>query len=284
MVGAHDGRTGAPPTKPVVAFRCPHCSLDLVEYETTFSCASGHSFDRAREGYVNLLVGGRLPGGSPGDDEAMVRARREVFDAGLYSPVIDVVAGRVAEAGPAVVLDAGCGEGSYLARAAALSGAEAHGIDISKPAVRLAARRHRTHRYAVASSFRLPFADTSFAALMNVFSPRPFDEMLRVLAPGGIAVVATPGAGHLAQLKALIYDLPRSHREPDETDDPGGLRCETVDRVAFTIDLCDVGLRLRLLEMTPYWWSTDPARREVIASTLVSVDVDVLVSTYRRVS
>ncbi len=230
---------------------------------------------------MNLLIGGRLPGGASGDDEAMVAARREVFDAGLYSRVIDAVADRVATADVAAVLDAGCGEGSYLAAIAAVGGCSAYGIDISKPAIRLAARRHRTHRYAVASSYRLPFADASFGAVVSVFSPRPFDEMLRVLEPGGMAVVVTPGAAHLAQLKAVLYAAPRAHREPEDLDDSRGLLLETTERVSFTIDLADARMRLRLLEMTPYWWSANPARREVIASTLTTVDVDVIVTTYR---
>jgi len=212
----------------------------------------------------------------------MVRARRTVFDAGLYAPIIDAVAARVAAAHPVDVLDAGCGEGSYLARAAERSGARAWGIDISKAAVRLAARRHREHRFAVASSYHLPFADGSFDALIDVFSPRPFAELLRVLVPGGVAVVVTPGARHLAQLKALIYDDPREHAEPSDTEDDGAPEPESTERVEFTVDLSDAVLRLALLEMTPYWWSTTPERRERIAATPLAVDVDMVLRAYRR--
>lgn len=243
-------------------------------------CAAGHRFDRAREGYVNLLPGGRLPGGPSGDDDAMVRARRTLFDAGAYAPIIDAVAGVVAACAPTAVLDAGCGEGSYLAAAVAASGAQGWGIDISKVAVRLAARRHRRHHYAVASSYRLPFADGTFDALIDVFSPRPFGELLRVLAPGGLAVVVTPGPGHLAQLKAMVYDDPRSHSDPsDVTDEPAP---HTTQRIRFAVDLTDPVLRAALLEMTPYWWSTTPDRRTTIASTPFVADADVVIRTYVR--
>ena len=255
------------------------CSALLAEGDREFHCASGHRFDRARDGYVNLLPGGRIAGGPSGDDDAMVRARRAVFDAGLYAPIIDAVAERVAATSPVDVLDAGCGEGSYLARAVDRSGARGWGIDISKAAVRLAARRHRTHRYAVASSYRLPFADGTFDALIDVFSPRPFAELFRVVAPGGAAVVVTPGAHHLAQLKALIYDDPRSHVDADDVDAPAAT---TSERITFAVDLADAALRLALLEMTPYWWSTTPERRERIAATPLVVDVDVVLRTYRR--
>jgi 23S rRNA (guanine745-N1)-methyltransferase len=271
----------------LVTFRCPHCALALADIGPSLRCESGHVFDKAREGYVNLIVGGRLAGGPAGDDDAMVRARREVFDAGLYRPIMDAVASTVAtvtaSTSSPVVLDAGCGEGSYLARAVDASGAEGWGIDIAKTAIRIASKRHRQHHYAVASSYRLPFFDGSFDALIDVFSPRPWDELARVLVPGGAAVIVTPGAGHLAQLKERIYRDAREHRERIDPDEQGALAHERSDRVAFTLELDDPALRLRLLEMTPYWWSTDPSARAAVVADVAVVDVDVLVSVFRRV-
>ena len=260
-----------------VTFRCPHCSLPLVEHERVVECDAGHSFDRAREGYVNLLVGGRLAGGQSGDDDTMVRARRAVFDAGRYDPIIDAVTAAVRAIDATSVLDAGCGEGTYLARACG-DVAEGWGIDISKVAVRLAAGRHHACRFAVASIYRLPFADASFDAVINVFSPRAFDEMMRVLSPGGIAVVVTPGPAHLAQLKALIYDTPRPHHD----DEVGGPDRERVESVRFTVDLREPALRRHLLEMTPYWWSANDEARMRVEAGLGEVDVDVVLSVYRR--
>lgn len=257
-----------------VHFRCPHCGEPLAEGERTWSCPSGHQFDRAREGYVNLLPGGRLPGGPSGDDDAMVRARRVVFDAGLYSPIVDAVAAAVLGAG--TVLDAGCGEGSYLARVCA-GGADGCGIDISKVAVRLAARRHPGLRFAVASVYRLPFDDGVFDAVIDVFSPRPYEELLRVLRPGGLLVVVTPGPDHLRQLKAMVYDAPRPHVDDDVVPVEGSLV-----PVRFTVDLAEPRLRRALLEMTPYWWSTTEERRARIEAELTTVDVDMVLATYRR--
>jgi len=225
---------------------------------------------------VNLLPSGRLPGGPSGDDDTMVRARRAVFEAGCYDPIIDAVASEVQRAGATAVLDAGCGEGTYLARACA-TGAQGWGIDISKVAVRLAAKRYATHEFAVASVYRLPFDDASFDAVIDVFSPRPFDELLRVLRPGGVAVVVTPGTDHLAQLKALVYDTPRPH-----VDDEPGPTPERVERVRFTVDLAEPSLRRHLLEMTPYWWSTTPDRQERVEGQLTSVDVDMVLAVHRR--
>ncbi len=260
----------------MVSFRCPHCGQSLAAGERTFSCPSGHQFDRAREGYVHLLPSGRLAGGPSGDDDTMVRARRAVFDAGCYAPIIDAVATAVQATGADDVLDAGCGEGTYLARACA-GGAHGWGIDISKVAVRLAARRYPQCSFAVASSYRLPFDDASFGAVIDVFSPRPFDELLRVLRPGGAAVVVTPGADHLAQLKALVYDTPRPHVD----DEPTPPAVDVVE-VRFSVDLAEPTLRRQLLEMTPYWWSADDARRARVEAALTSVDAHMVMTTYRR--
>jgi 23S rRNA (guanine745-N1)-methyltransferase len=268
-----------------IAFRCPHCLESLAEQDAEFDCPAGHHFDRATEGYVNLLPGGRLKSRPAGDDESMVRARRRVFDAGMYDPVMSAVAEHVARSPVANVIDAGCGEGAYLAAVTTRSGATGWGIDISKPAIRLASRRHRPHRYAIASSYALPFADNSFEALINVFSPRDFAEMLRVLAPGGSAVVATPGPRHLAQLKALIYDGPRQHLDRSDFNADASVGEPTpqeVSSVQFELSLGDQDLRLSLLEMTPFWWSTTPERREVIAATPLVVDIDIQLSVYRK--
>ncbi len=260
-----------------VTFRCPHCGQPLTSTERTWSCSSGHVFDRAREGYVNLLPGGRVAGGPSGDDDTMVRARRAVFDAGCYDPIIDAVASEIAASGASTVLDAGCGEGTYLARACGQR-AQGWGIDISKVAVRLAARRHPACAFAVASSYRLPFDDGVFDAVIDVFSPRPFDELLRVIRPGGVLVVVTPGPDHLASLKALLYDTPRPHQDDD------GPAPSTERSIVFHVDLADAELRRHLLQMTPYWWSATEERRARVTEALTSVDADMVLRTYRRVS
>ena len=239
-------------------------------------CPTGHRFDVAKEGYVNLLPAGRLKGAKSGDDDEMVRARRTVFDAGLYSPIIDAVATTVAATAPANVLDAGCGEGSYLAAITSRTGAEGWGIDISKAAVKSAARRRLGHHYAVASSYLLPFGDHVFDAVVNVFSPRDFDEMFRVLRHDGIAVVVTPGPDHLREVKAAIYDRVRPHDDTPERPDLLAGR----HAVTTTVPLPEPAIRLALLHMTPFWWSAGAAGRALLAGTVEQVTLDVRLSVY----
>ena len=68
-------------------FRCPLCGGPLSEVPAGLRCPRGHSFDRAKEGYVNLLPVGQKHSKAPGDDKAMVAARRAFLDGGWYAPL-----------------------------------------------------------------------------------------------------------------------------------------------------------------------------------------------------
>lgn len=130
---------------------------------------------------------------APGDDREMVAARAAFLERGYYAPLRQALEELVLEAsahleGP-VLLDSGCGEGYYTAgmfRALERAGhrPRAAGIDISKYALRRAAKRLPEGEFAVASAYRLPLADASADLLTNVFSPLSAEEFARVLRPG----------------------------------------------------------------------------------------------------
>jgi 23S rRNA (guanine745-N1)-methyltransferase len=249
-----------------VAFRCPHCALQLNDVEGGLACATGHRFDRSRDGYVNLLPAGRLKGRPAGDSDDMIRARRTVFDAGHYRPIATAVAEMVGSVDR--VLDAGCGEGQYIA---AVNAPTRFGIDVSKPAISLAARRYREISFAVASSFHLPFDDATFDAVVSVFAPRPFEEFSRVLRPGGVTVVASPGPDHLRGLTELVYATPEPHEQRPHTDGP-------THRMQYDLRL-DGPMLVALLQMTPYWWkaSADQQQQASVAPT-TTIHIDVVIA------
>jgi len=270
-----------------VLFVCP---LDGSAFEPTTSgvrCGLGHTFDRAREGYLHLLPGGRKAGGPSGDSPEMLQARRIVFDAGHFEPVMATVAAHVAAALPeegGEVLDAGCGEGGYLSAVHdRVSGARCWGIDVSKAAVRMAARRHSTQAsFAVASSYHLPVADGTVDAVVSVFAPRPFTEFARVLRGGGSAVVVTPGPDHLAGLRASLYGDPQPHQQRAHTagDGPHPAPARS-DRVRYELVLRQPDI-LALLQMTPYWWHARPEQQAAFAvRTELRTTVDVMVTSHQ---
>lgn len=187
--------------------RCPHHSCvdtALTREGRSLHCPVGHSYDLARQGYVNLLAN-RDPG--TGDDVAMVEARSRILDSGHFAPlaaaIADLVAARVPAENTGTVVDLGGGTGHYLAavldRLVTFRGLI---VDLSKPALRRAARSHpRASAIAADIWDRLPLGDGCATAVTVIFAPRNGTEISRILAPGGVVVVATPTPGHLAELR-----------------------------------------------------------------------------------
>lgn len=156
-------------------FSCPVCGCPL-EGEKTFRCQNNHSFDKNKHGYLNLLLSNASSGKRHGDDKLMVVSRSEFLEQGFYAPVREAVTQALMAHGRTEmrVLDAGCGEGWYtahFARALEAFAPEVAGVDISKDALRCAAKRGLSH-LAVASTAKLPLADASCHCVLNIFSPR----------------------------------------------------------------------------------------------------------------
>lgn len=227
-------------------YLCPVCRAPLMETGAAFVCPRHHSFDRAREGYVNLLVGKT----NAGDNRTSVLSRHAFLSSGAYEQLRECLMAIVRSVSPAEILDIGCGEGYYdelLSRP--------WGIDISREAVRLASR-NKGH-YAVASSARLPFPDHVFSLILSIFAPLDLAEACRVLALQGRILKVTPAPDHLKELKSLLYVDPitRSEKRLD-------LPVVHEERLAFPLRLTNARL-MDLVAMTPYAYTTAP---EALAS------------------
>lgn len=248
---------------------CPKCKAVLTEQNASAVCKNGHSFDRARQGYYNLLLGNG--GGVHGDNRDMVEARRNFLSGGFYSPLADRVSQLVLANTPSFgrVLDAGCGEGYYTSVVEeALFGRDGQSnvlaFDISRDAVRYALRRCSRLNCAVASSYDMPIADSSVDMVINVFSPLALDEVKRVLKPQGHFVMVYPAEEHLYSLKAAIYDTPYKNKHEDT--DIGGFSLEHIETLEYDIVL-DKGEDIKnLFMMTPYAYRTSEKGRERLAS------------------
>lgn len=244
---------------------CPVCAAPLTREEGAFRCANGHSFDRARQGYIHL-VGSR----HPGDTKPMLQARRAFLAAGHYRPLADALAdlalahltshraARLADVPPPGVLDAGCGEGYYIGqvyRALAAAGipARCFGLDVAKEAVRMAAVREPEIQFLVADiKGRLPFADASLDLLLDIFAPRNPAEFARVLAPGGLLLVAIPAPAHLAELRAVLplLAIEEQKRERVLAQLAGSFALAATRELAYELALAPDEARL-LITMTP---------------------------------
>ena len=204
--------------------RCPRCKSGFIATAGVFACRSGHSFDLAREGYVNLLRSGRRRAAAGGDGPGQLRHRTEFLDAGHLDALTTTIVRLVERSprSPRHVLDAGSGTGHDLARiAASLPGSVIGlGLDISKDAARQAAGRWPTPAFAVADLWaEWPVRDAAIDLVVSIFAPKNFPETSRVLRPGGWLVVAYPCADHLIELRDRFGLLRRFEETPGRYGD-----------------------------------------------------------------
>lgn len=254
-------------------FTCPKCHEPLHRREggNTLVCPGGHAYDIASEGYVNLLLANQKHSKDPGDSAEMIRARRSFLETDAYRPfseklnaiVASFMEKRMSDKGsagvPAVLLDAGCGEGYYTGRLAnALESRQipvrVYGFDIGKTAVRYASKRYRNVSFAAASAFDIPCSDASVDCLINIFAPIVPAEFMRVIKPGGYMVLAVPGPRHLYGLKELLYEKP--YENVCQEIDYSGFQRVGRERVSFFMRLTQQQDIHNLFCMTPYYWKT----------------------------
>lgn len=270
-----------------MSYQCPLCHQLLTQQDKTWKCANNHQFDQAKEGYVNLMPAHHKSSKNPGDNKEMMQARRLFLDAGHYAPMRQQVIEKLEQHLPdnaEHLLDIGCGEGYYTSGfAAALAehpALEVHGLDISKVAVRYAAKRYPTCHFCVASSHRLPFADRSLDGMVRIYAPCKAEELKRTIKLGGIIVTVTPAARHLYQLKELIYDGVRLHdMEPEIIDG-----FELIDQSQLHYDMTLNGEEATaLMQMTPFAWKTsDSIWQQLAASEQFRCEADFAIRVYQR--
>jgi len=188
---------------------CPvrDCHIALVREERRLLCTRGHAFDVARSGYVNLLQPHERRSKQPGDTAAAIAGRRRLHDHGVTEPLLRAIA-EMMDASPSdIVLDAGCGDGFYLGTLAHQTGFDAHGVDISIPAIDAAARRYPGCEWIVANADRVvPYDDRSFSIILSVTARMNPGEFRRVLRDDGCLLVAIPAPDDLIELRGAGRD------------------------------------------------------------------------------
>jgi 23S rRNA (guanine745-N1)-methyltransferase len=183
---------------------CPvrDCRLPLEQDARRFLCSRGHSFDIARSGYVNLLQPQDKRSKNPGDTAEAVAARRRLHDRGVTATLFEGIREIAAATAEDVVLDAGCGEGFYLGSFRQRTTCQAHGVDISIPAIDAAARRYTDCEWIVANADRfIPYADKTFSLVMSITARMNPEEFRRVLKPEGRLFVAIAAPDDFVELR-----------------------------------------------------------------------------------
>ena len=232
-------------------FLCPICGGSLTRQEKRYCCPGGHSFDIARQGYVNLLPVQQKHSMDPGDTREQVLSRRAFLDTGIYAPILEAVTEAARKWGASgEILDVGCGEGYYCAGLSKALGLPLTGVDISKEAVRWAAGRYKGPNWLCATAAHLPVKDGSVGLLTSLFALTLEGEFHRVLGPRGLFIQVLAAPDHLLGLKSIIYDQ-LTHKPKDSTPDLPGFTLLESRKISFGFTIAGEQIPW-LLSMTPH--------------------------------
>ena len=265
---------------------CPICGKTLTRGEKSFSCIKRHSFDLAKQGYVNLLPVQNKKSLHPGDTKEMLLARREFLNSGIYMPICSSVTETAYKllkntANPQIV-DIGCGEGYYSSQLAQAMNAELTGLDISKEAVRCAAAKYKNALWLCGTAAHLPVADHSAGLITSLFALTMPEEFKRVLTEDGYYFQVLAAQDHLLGLKSIIYPELKLKEKDSVPDLPG---FELVKSVPIRFDFTVEGQQVQnLLSMTPHVYriSKEGAAR-LAATERLSDTASAVLNVYRPV-
>jgi 23S rRNA (guanine745-N1)-methyltransferase len=269
-------------TKEIAQYRCPLCQQALSLNEKSYRCENNHSFDRAKQGYVNLLPVQFKHSKEPGDNKAMVQARRAFLDKGYYQPLVDSMLALYQKYSDknAAIFDAGCGEGFYTHQHKNDQNS-VYGVDIAKEAIKKAGKKYQQCHFSVATLSKLPFADNLFSWIVSVYAPILEKEFTRVLSPGGFLLTVTPAKQHLMQLKQCIYDDAKEHdveKLPIEN-----LSLVHQENISYQMQLKSGQDTLNLLSMTPFAFkASEEVKQNLLNKDNFTCQADFLIRLYQK--
>lgn len=281
----HTIATAIMPTTPFQLLRCPIDGNMLTRNDTSWCCDRGHSFDRAREGYVHLLPVQNKRSKNPGDSKEMVAARRRFLSAGHYAPIAQALVQMIAfrTQGSLSCLDAGCGEGYYLRELQNMAiDVSIIGLDISKWAVQSASKLDKKSTWVVGSNANLPVVSATIDLVLCLFGFPMYTEFARVLKPGGLLVQIDTGEQHLRELREVIYPSLKPTRE--RAPPLGDKFCLIEERALnFKINLESNDAIADLLTMTPHLYrANQEGKKKAAALHNISLSADVHIKCFQR--
>lgn len=259
-------------------FSCPHCGQAiLMKEQKTLYCENNHSFDLAKQGYVNMLTHAV----NSMYDQSLFEARKQVIDAMLYAHMYDEIVDNLFSLGEVIqVLDTGCGEGTHLHKIQNQFSGEliASGIDIAKEGIIAAAKNYTNSMWIVGDLAKSPYASESFHVILNILSPANYDEFKRLLKPGGKVIKVVPQSGYLKELREHFYaDSAKEEYSNEHTVARFKESFEHVEvkRVTATYEI-DAELIPLLAHMTPMGWHQEK-KMDTVNFKQITIDLDILI-------
>lgn len=249
--------------------QCPicHTTLQLKQHtNTTWQCQNQHSYDQAKQGYINLHVVQHKHSKTPGDTPEAVMARREFLATHNYQPLQQAIVNAIEKLDIQTALDIGCGEG-YYTQAMAQVIPQLIAVDIAKSAIQIAAKQDQKLNgqckitWVVGTGTHLPVADNSLDLCTSFFSPIPKSEILRCLKHQGYLLIATPAPNHLFHMRQALFEQVNTH-QPEKFLQLLQPEFKLIQHLHITnpLNLNQTQLQ-NLIRMTPYAWKAKAERR-----------------------
>lgn len=236
---------------------CPKCKQILRQKDHTFYCENNHSYDIAKQGYVNLMLGNQK---KSGDNALMIQARHAFLNKGYYACLKDALIELLQPFSVDFLVDIACGEGYYTK---CFSQVVNHcvGIDLSKEALKIASKHDKKTLYTLASIFDCPIKDEQCDAITHLFAPTPLTEIERCLKKEGIYIRVVANVHHLEEMKAVLYESIYLNKV-DVVESNQLSLIKTID-VSDQITLPKEDIET-LFSMTPYYWKTPKLGSEAL--------------------
>ncbi len=270
---------------------CPLDGLPLILHIRQVVCANGHSFDVARQGYINLLPVQHKHSKHPGDSEAMVRARTEFLNSGAYAPIAAKLTAITHEliveqqVAAYYLLDAGCGDGYYLAQLFATLQQQAIqrevtllGLDISKPAIIAAAKRSKQITWLIASNKHPPLLPASIDCIVCMFGYPMYASFKPLLKPGGTIILVEAGPNHLLELREIIYPSVSQSPPPELAAAAAvGFTLKHESCLTYRETLASNAQIMNLLMMTPHFFrASQTGKQAAMQLNTIELTIDVV--------
>ena len=250
---------------------CPICKRKLERNEKNYKCINNHSYDISKQGYINLLINSK----NSGDNKEMINSRYEFLKKGYFEPLSKEICNIINSLNVNNILDIGCGEGYYDRAIMKQNQYNIVGVDISKEACLKASKLSKDIFYVVSSSNNLPFEDSEFDLLLNIFAPHDENEFTRVTNNYILKVI--PNKEHLLELKQLLYEdvIIKDEKKLDFSNFEEVL----VKEVKYQVVVDDL---FELFKMTPYYYKTKYDMKVFEENKNKLITCDFLILLYKK--
>ncbi|MGT2833480.1 methyltransferase domain-containing protein [Streptococcus halotolerans] len=191
-------------------FTCPVCLAAMDYQPKRLVCTKGHSFDIAKQHYINLILNNKP---DKHYDKLSFARRHDILEAGFYDPILKAIAKEISNDDKTkVILDVACGEGYYARQLAQNKKNHIIAFDLSKQSIRLAAQKDTEKRvtWFVGDLAKLPLADSSVDVILDIYSPANYQEFKRVLKPGGKLIKVVTASEHVSELRQAAFEQLRN--------------------------------------------------------------------------